>query len=44
MKLRKTGMIFKSSEGVHLKLDLKTTTLQLYYNLKSATLLKMIFF
>ena len=35
MYLLKIKMIFKSSEGAHLKLNLQATTLQLYYNLLS---------
>ena len=35
MNLLKIKMIFKSSEGAHLKLNLQATTLQLYYNLLS---------
>ena len=35
MNLLKIKMIFKSSEGAHLKLNLQATTRQLYYNLLS---------
>ena len=36
MNLLKIKMIFKSSEGARLKLNLQATTLQLYYNLLSS--------